>query len=304
MSWTVAESPRCAGAKDRDIVETVIHPKPKDIGAFSVRRCLPSSEKRSIGPFVFFDEMGPATMPPGVGMDVRPHPHVNLATITFMFDGEIHHRDSLGTSAVIRPGAINLMVAGRGITHSERSPEAARPVEASLHGLQLWIALPETHEETEPAFHHYPAADLPVWEESGARIRLLVGDWGAHQSPVKTFSSTLYAAIDLAPNAEVTVADAPERGLYIVDGAISIAGERHEAGAMVVLRGGVAARIHADSAATVALIGGEPLGERFMYWNFVSSRRARIEQAKDDWAHERFAVVPGDEAERIPLPDA
>ncbi|MEO1335105.1 MAG: pirin family protein [Myxococcota bacterium] len=302
MSWAAVEQPKCREVQTDGIIETVISPRAKDIGAFEVRRCLPSSKRASVGPFVFFDEMGPAVLAPGVGMDVRPHPHVNLATLTYLFEGAIHHRDSLGTSRVIEPGAVNLMVAGKGITHSERSPDEARPTEAKLHGLQLWIALPESDEETDPAFHHYPASTIPAWQDGGVDVRLLVGQVGQHRSPVHTFSEILYLTAELPSSASFDVPMTPERGLYIVDGDIDIAGEKHGAGSMVVLNpvDGVCAKAITD--ARVALVGGASLGPRFIDWNFVSSRKERIEQAKADWQAERFPVVPGDEKERIPLP--
>ena len=301
VSWTAAQHPECLGANEDGAIETVIVPKPKDIGAFEVRRCLPAPTRRAVGPFVFFDEMGPATLPPGVGMDVRPHPHINLATITYLFDGEIHHRDSLGTSQVIKPGAVNLMVAGRGIAHSERSPASARPEAAPLHGLQLWMALPEADEETAPAFHHYPETALPAWTEDGAVVRLLMGSWNGRTSPVRTFSPTVYLTADLASGVELSMPDAAERGLYVVQGTVDAGGRAHEAGSMIVLLPG-AVRVRAKTQARIGLIGGDPLGERHLWWNFVSSRPERIEQAKADWAAERFAHVPGDEQERIPLP--
>ncbi len=236
-------------------------------------------------------------------MDVRPHPHINLATLTYLFDGEIHHRDSLGTSRTITPGAVNLMVAGRGIVHSERSPASARPVVAGLHGLQMWIALPAADEETEPAFHHYPTSDLPIWVDSGVQTRLLVGRVGGRQSPVRMFSETLYLVMQMPPNSEAELPDASERGLYVVSGAIELDGARFSAGTMVVLAGSAPVKVRAAEATRFALIGGSPLGERTLFWNFVSSRPQRIETAKADWAAGRFPTIPGDDQERIPLPE-
>lgn len=301
MSWSPCEAPRSDEARP-ETVDLVLHPKTKDIGAFSVRRALPGRERRSVGPFVFFYEMGPAELGPDQAMDVRPHPHINLATITYLFEGAIQHRDSLGSDLVIEPGAVNLMVAGRGIVHSERTPQALRGHPGRMHGLQLWIALPDEHEETEPAFHHHPASTLPAWREGGSSVRLLMGRWGEHRSPVQTFSETLYAVLDFDPGARFHLPDAPERGLYVIDGALDIGAQRFEAGNMVVLGAGADVAPNAPDGARCALIGGASVGPRFIEWNFVSSRRERIEAAKADWQAERFPVVPGDEVERIPLP--
>lgn len=305
MSWAEADEPRCEATADLSPVELAVHPKPKDIGDFEVRRALPSRERRSVGPFVFFDEMGPADLGPGRGMDVRPHPHINLATITYLFEGAILHRDSLGTVKVIEPGAVNLMVAGRGIVHSERTPPELRPVHKRLHGLQLWMALPEAAEEVEPLFEHHPADTIPEWTASGVRARLIMGEANGRRSPVRAFSPILYIAYELADGAEVLLPTAAERALYVVEGEVEIAGDRYRPGCLAVLRSGaeVRLRVHTSDRARLALIGGEPLGTRHMFWNFVSSRRERIEEAKAAWREMRFPVVPGDEEERIPLPE-
>lgn len=302
MSWAAAEEPQCQSRPTDDGIETAIHPKPKDIGAFEVKRALPSRERKTVGPFVFFDEMGPAVLPAGVGMDVRPHPHVNLATVTYLFEGAIQHRDSLGTNLVIKPGAVNLMVAGRGIVHSERSPPEARPNSARLHGLQLWMGLPQADEEVAPAFHHVAARDIPQWTEHGTEFRLLMGALGGHRSPVPTFSETLYVALKTAGEADLSIPYAPERGLYVIDGEVQIGEQWYAPGTMVVLRPSSETRMKTRGPTRCALIGGAPLGPRYMYWNFVSSRKERIEQAKKHWAEQRFDLVPGDEEERIPLP--
>jgi redox-sensitive bicupin YhaK (pirin superfamily) len=303
MSWASAEDATCREAPECRLLELVLEPRPRDIGAFEVRRALPTRQRRAVGPFVFFDEMGPAVLPAGQGMDVRPHPHINLATVTYLFEGAIMHRDSLGTELAIEPGAVNLMIAGRGITHSERSPDGERGAAARLHGLQLWIALPEAHEEDPPSFHHHPEDDLPGWQENGAHTRLLMGAIGERRSPVPTRSETLYAVYRLEAGAEVTMPPAQERGLYVVSGQVEVAGAAYDAGRMLILGEGRDVRVRSASGARLALVGGAPLGPRHMFWNFVSSRKDRIEAAKADWKAERFPVVPGDAAERIPLPE-
>lgn len=295
------EEAECETAPAR-VVELVIVPRSRDIGNFEVRRCLPTRERRSIGPFVFFDEMGPAELRPDQNLDVRPHPHIALATITYLFEGAIMHRDSLGNARVIEPGAINLMVAGRGITHSERTPEDARGRSERLHGLQLWIALPEAVEEMAPAFHHHPASTLPSWEEAGVQARLLMGEVGEHRSPVQTFSETLYVTYSASEGASWVLPEAPERGLYVVEGEVELDGERFGAGTMLVLSSPGRARVRASTDARSALVAGSPLGRRYMDWNFVSSRLDRIRKAKEDWRADRFPVVFGDEVERVPYP--
>ena len=285
-------------------VERVIEGRPRDLGGFSVRRLLPAAGRRTIGPFIFFDHMGPATFAQGAGVDVRPHPHIGLATVTYLFEGELMHRDSLGTEQVIRPGDVNWMVAGRGIVHSERTPPAARGAQGSpLHGIQTWVALPRAEEEREPSFVHHPSRDLPEIEIDGCVLRLIAGDgWGA-RSPVAVSSPTLYAAAELAAGAVLELPEStPERAIYVAAGAIEIEGRRHEDGELVEFAPGPAAcRALQDSQLMIA--GGAPLdGPRYIWWNFVSSSEARIEQAKQDWREERFARVPGD-PERIPLPE-
>jgi len=286
-------------------VERVIEGRPRDLGGFSVRRLLPAAGRRTIGPFIFFDHMGPATFAQGAGVDVRPHPHIGLATVTYLFEGELMHRDSLGTEQVIRPGDVNWMVAGRGIVHSERTPPAARAGAqgSPLHGIQTWVALPRAEEEREPSFVHHPSRDLPEIEIDGCVLRLIAGDgWGA-RSPVAVSSPTLYAAAELAAGAVLELPEStPERAIYVAAGAIEIEGRRHEDGELVEFAPGPAAcRALQDSQLMIA--GGAPLdGPRYIWWNFVSSSEARIEQAKQDWREERFARVPGD-PERIPLPE-
>jgi redox-sensitive bicupin YhaK (pirin superfamily) len=284
-------------------VETVVVPKPRDLGGFTVARVLPAIERRMVGPFVFLDQMGPTVFAPGTGIDVRPHPHIGLATVTYLFHGEILHRDSLGTVQAIRPGEINWMTAGRGIAHSERTPPALRASGGTLAGMQSWVALPKNDEETPPRFAHHAAAALPVVAGEGRRVRVLIGAlYGAH-SPVRTFSETLYADIALASGAILPVpAEPEERALYLIDGTVEIAGEALAPGRLVVLRPAAEVIVTALSAARLMLLGGARLdGPRHVWWNFVSSSQERIEQAKADWRAGRFAAVPGD-SEFIPLP--
>jgi redox-sensitive bicupin YhaK (pirin superfamily) len=283
----------------------VIDARARDLGGFTVGRVLPSGARKLIGPFIFFDHMGPAAFPPGRGIDVRPHPHIGLATVTYLFEGEIVHRDSLGSHQPIRPGDVNWMTAGRGIAHSERTGAELRQSGARLDGLQLWVALPLRHEETDPEFHHHPARDLPAIDVAGTRVRVLAGSAFGETSPVRTFSPLFYADAAIPGGRELPLPDEhEERAAYIVSGCVECGKERAERGRMLVFAPGAPATLRAASDARVALIGGAPIdGERHIFWNFVSSSRARIEQAKRDWREGRFPKVPGDEQEFIPLPD-
>jgi redox-sensitive bicupin YhaK (pirin superfamily) len=286
-------------------VAAVIEARSRDLGGFVVGRVLPSTARRLVGPFIFFDHMGPADLAPGRGLDVRPHPHIGLATVTYLFEGEIIHRDSLGSHQPIRPGAINWMTAGRGIVHSERTGPEPRRAGSRVHGLQLWVALPLAHEETEPEFHHHPAETLPSLEIGGARIRVLAGSAFGKMSPVKTFSPLFFAEAAIPAAGELPVpSEHEERAAYIVDGAMSCEGKRAERGRMLVFAKGAEVALRAMTDARIALIGGAPIdGERHIWWNFVSSSEAKIEQAKHDWKEGRFPKVPGDETEFIPLPE-
>lgn len=283
-------------------IKTLISPKARDIGEFSVRRALPQVQQRSVGPWVFFDHFGPVTFPSGQGINVRPHPHINLATVTYLFEGEIYHRDSLGTALAIHPGAINLMVAGKGITHSERTRDALRKTGYALHGLQLWMALPESDEECEPAFYHTAAEDIPSKIENGCEIRVMMGEAYGLVSPVKTFSPTLYAEINMESGQKIEVPKAEEVAIYVVAGEARVDGVRAPINTMSVLTSD-ARWIEANGHTRLAVIGGTPLGRRYLDWNFVSSRKDRIERAKDDWRAGRFATVPGDDTESIALPE-
>jgi hypothetical protein len=285
-------------------VEHAIPARERDLGdGFKVRRVLPSLPRRMVGPFIFFDQMGPITLPAGRGLDVRPHPHINLATVTYLFQGEILHRDSLGSEQLITPGAVNWMTAGRGIAHSERSPAAERKSGARVHGLQLWAALPTDREETPPAFDHYPAADIPSLAVGGAHLRVIAGSAFGVTSPVRLLSPLFYAEAALQRGATLELpTELGERAAYVVEGAITCDGLAHAAGNMVVFRDGVLGRVAASESARVMLLGGAPVGERHIWWNFVASSLERIEQAKRDWHERRFAAIPGDDEEFIPLP--
>ena len=304
MSWLKADDPVQGDRYSCDAIEQVIVPRARDLGGFAVRRALPSARKQMIGPFIFFDQMGPADFVIGNGIDVRPHPHIGLATVTYLFEGEVWHRDSLGTSLAIRPGEVNLMSAGRGIVHSERESEEARQKPRSLFGIQSWAALPKSHEEGAPAFIHAGTAELPRIDGEGKRVRLVMGEAYGRRSPVAFPHPSLYAEAVLAPGAVLPFdTDYDERGLYIASGEIDIAGDRFEAGRLLVFRPGDRISILALSNARLMLLGGEPMdGPRHIWWNFVSSSKDRIDAAKEDWRQRRFALVPGDEKEFIPLP--
>lgn len=284
-------------------VEMLLQARDKDLGGFSVRRVLPAAKRRMVGPWIFFDHIGPADFPPGQGITVRPHPHINLATVTYLFEGEILHRDSLGSVQPIVPGDINLMVAGRGIVHSERERPEVTASAHRLHGLQLWLALPEADEEIEPAFHHYPSADIPVRTIDGVPLRVMMGSAYGVTSPVRTFADTLYVEARLEAGQCLALTKAPERALYVVSGALRLGGRILPEHSMAVLSPASNVVVEADTDARIALIGGESVGERFIDWNFVSSRKERIEQARADWRAGRYPLVPGDEDEFIPLPD-
>jgi redox-sensitive bicupin YhaK (pirin superfamily) len=285
-------------------VELEVLPPTRDLGdGFKVRRALPSARRRMVGPFVFLDEMGPAQLPPGEGLDVRPHPHIGLATVTYLFEGEILHRDSLGVRQPIRPGDVNWMVAGRGIVHSERTPQELRPAGPRAWGLQAWVALPEEDEECAPSFKHHPNKDLPLESAGGVRVCLIAGAFRGLRSPVETQSPLFYADVQLAAGAQLAIApDYEERACYILEGNVAIDGRSFDRGRLLVLRPAAQVVIQAASTARLMLLGGEPLGPRHIWWNFVSSSRERIEVAKEDWKTGRFGGVPGD-PEFIPLPE-
>lgn len=286
-------------------VELVITPRKRDLGGFFVKRVLPFASRRLVGPFIFFDHIGPADFAPGEGINVRPHPHICLATVTYLFEGEIFHRDSLGHAQAISPHAVNWMTAGRGIVHSERTRPAIRAQGQRLHGIQSWIALPKEFEEVAPSFRHHPANTLPVLQADGLKLRIIAGFAYGEHSPVETCSDTLYVDADMQAGAELAVGNEhQERAVHVCSGEVQIAGATFAAGTMAVLREGAEVTVSASQAARIMLLGGDRIdGERHIWWNFVASSEARIDQAKLDWAEGRFPKVPGDEKEFIPLPE-
>ena len=283
-------------------ITKLLHPRERELGGFSVRRLLPTTGQRMVGPWVFFDHMGPADFPAGKGINVRPHPHIGIATVTYLFEGEILHRDSLGSYQPIRPGDINLMVAGRGITHSERERPEVTASAHRQHGLQLWLALPEEDEETEPAFWHYADSSIPAVEIEGVPVRVMMGAAYGVTSPVKTFSETLYMEARLRTGQRLELPATEELAVYVADGSLTAGTTALPSFTMAILSGRDGTVLEGTEDARIAIVGGSPLSPRFMEWNFVSSRRERIEQAKDDWRENRFAKVVGDGEEYIPLP--
>jgi redox-sensitive bicupin YhaK (pirin superfamily) len=305
MSFQPALDPEPGNAAQADAIARVIIPRSVDLGDFVVRRALPSAQARMVGPFVFFDHMGPAVFKPGAGVDVRPHPHIGLATLTYVFDGEIVHRDSLGTAITIRPGEVNLMTAGRGIVHSERTAAGRKACGASMHGLQCWLGLPAAQEETDPGFAHYGVEEFPVVRDNDKTVRVVAGSLYGARSPVVTASETVFGDATLRAGAVLPVdAHYEERSVYVVDGDIEIGGDRFTVGQLLVFRPGDHITVKAVTDAHVVIVGGAAMdGPRHLWWNFVSSRKERIEQAKAEWAAGHFAKVPGDEIEFIPLPE-
>lgn len=311
MSWNPALDPTCPTGEAVDSIETLIVPRARDLGGFEVRRALPSSKRQMVGPFIFFDQMGPAEFLTDQGIDVRPHPHIGLATVTYLYDGSIRHRDSLGTLQDIAPGAVNWMVAGRGITHSERTAPEVRAQDGSkLFGVQTWVALPDGAEDVDPMFEHQPKEALPHLEGEGKSVKLILGTGFGERAPVKTFSEMIYADVALEVGAALPFdAEHEDRAVYVLSGEVEIAGSVFEAGRMMVFRPGDAITIRAKSSSRLLLLGGETLGgPRYIWWNFVASSPERIEAAKEawregDWEHGRFQLPPDDNAEHIPAPD-
>ncbi len=305
MSWLPSEDPKLGDAASCDALEQVIVPRVRDLGGFEVRRALPAAAKQMVGPFIFFDQMGPAEFLIGNGIDVRPHPHIGLATVTYLFDGELVHRDSLGTELAIKPGELNLMSAGRGIVHSERSSAEARLTGSRLFGIQAWAALPKSHEEDAPTFAHYDSSALPRISGEAKTVRLIMGSLYGVRSPAEYPHDCFYAEAVLAPGAVLPLdPDYDERAVYVVAGEIDIAGQTFGEGRLLVFRPGDRISILATSMARVMLLGGEPMdGPRYIWWNFVSSSEDRIAAAKADWKSRRFAPVPTDSQEFIALPE-
>lgn len=293
-----------------DAIETVIVPRSRDLGGFEVRRALPAPGRRMVGPFIFFDEMGPAEFLTGRGIDVRPHPHIGLATVTYLYRGELQHRDSLGSNVIIRPGAVNWMVAGKGVTHSERTSAKTRAAPHELFGVQTWVALPEANEDDPPGFIHHARRELPEIEDGGVSLRLILGRAFGETAPAKVFSDTFYADVALAPGAQIPLPDDhEERGLFVVEGAIAVAGQTFDAGRMLVFRPGDRITVvGGERGARVLMLGGASLGPRFIWWNFVASSRERIEAAKADWrkadwGRGRFDLPADDHDEFTPAPE-
>ena len=310
MSWTPSLEPGCPDAIDIDAIETVIVPRARDLGDFEVRRALPAPKRQMVGPFIFFDQAGPAEFVTGKGVDVRPHPHIGLATVTYLYRGEFQHRDSLGTNQMILPGAVNWMVAGRGVTHSERTSAATRQAPHNLFGIQTWVALPEDKEEIAASFEHHGKDALPEIEDGGAKLRLILGCAYGKVAPAHVHSETFYADGVLQAGALLPLPDNHEdRGIYVTEGSISVAGQEFEAGRMMVFRPGDRITVAAGSrGARLMLLGGATLnGPRYIWWNFVSSSKERLEHAKQEWSRQDwgkglFALPPGDSDEFIPLP--
>ena len=306
MSFFPGKDPHPGDATASDAIAQLIIPRTADIGGFSVRRALPTSRRRLVGPFIFFDRMGPAVLRADQAMDVRPHPHIGLSTVTYLFDGEIRHLDSLGTEKIVRPGDLNLMTAGRGIVHSERTPDKLRGHPLSISGVQTWLALPDDKEEIDPSFNHTDRSAMPVIDSDGASGRVIIGSFEGLSSPVKVFSDTLYVDPQLQPGRAFPFgADHEERAAYILAGSLIVAGDRFEADQLLVFRPGDAMTLTAgENGCHLMLFGGAaPSSKRYIWWNFVSSSKERIEQAKEEWRTGRFDIVPGDEEEFIPLPE-
>jgi redox-sensitive bicupin YhaK (pirin superfamily) len=305
MSFFPGKDPAPGDERAADAIDLMIVPRSVDVGHFAVRRALPHVDRRMVGPFIFFDHFGPAEFRAGQGIDVRPHPHIGLATVTFLFEGEIMHRDSLGTAAAIRPGEVNWMSAGRGIVHSERTAPDHRRDGEPIHGLQCWVALPATEEESAPSFSHYDSLALPLVSGDGMTVRLISGSAYGERSPVPTVSETLFADVTIAAGTALPIdAGTEERAIYLVAGEIDIAGDRFAAGRLLIFRPGDHVTVTAVGDAHLILLGGAAMdGPRHIWWNFVSSRKERIAQAKADWKAARFDTVPGDDQEFIPLPE-
>ncbi len=304
MSWLPSDDPVLGDARSCDALDLVIVPRARDLGGFQVRRALPHTKRQMVGPFIFFDQMGPVQFIGGQGMDVRPHPHIGLATVTYLFSGSILHRDSEGNVQEITPGAMNLMTAGKGIAHSERSPDFERANGQRMFGLQTWIALPEAKEEVEPSFQHFGAGELPVVAERGLHARVVAGRAFGKEVPVSVASPWFYAEVNLDAGVSAPLdPEYEERAIYVVEGEVRIGGETFEGPRLLIFRPGDRITVTATRPSRIMFLGGDAMeGPRYVWWNFVSSRKERIEQAKQDWKTGRFDPVPS-ETEYIPLPE-
>ena len=306
MSFFPGKDPQAGDKFSCEAIAHVVVPRTVDLGdGFAVRRALPSIQTRMVGPFIFFDHFGPAEFEAGNGLDVRPHPHIGLATVTYLFDGEIMHRDSLGTAAPIKPGEVNWMTAGKGIVHSERTGPELRSTGSPIHGLQMWVGLPAAKEEMDPGFAHHETREFPMVGDTGKSVRVVVGSLYGTKSPVPTVHETIFGDVHLSAGANLPLdADHDERAVYVIKGTIDIAGDKFEPGRLLVFKRGDRITITAATDAHFVIVGGAPMdGPRHIWWNFVSSRKERIEQAKADWTAGHFDKVPGDEIEFIPLPE-
>ncbi|MGI9400028.1 MAG: pirin family protein [Rhizobiaceae bacterium] len=310
MSWNPAIEPQCPAAGSVDSIETLIIPRARDLGGFEVRRALPSPKRQMVGPFIFFDQAGPAEFITGDGIDVRPHPHIGLGTVTYLYRGEFQHRDSLGSNQMIYPGELNWMVAGNGVTHSERTSEETRQSPSSLFGIQTWVALPDKYEDTDAGFEHFGKEALPFLEGEGKQVRLILGSAFGEKAPAKVYNEMFYADVVLEAGKSIPLPKEHEdRGVYISTGSVVIAGEEFNTGQMMIFKPGDDITITAgERGARLMLLGGETLGgPRYIWWNFVASSRDKIEEAKQawadgDWEDGRFTLPPGDTEEFIPLP--
>ena len=305
MSFFPGKDPAAGDKFACEALELVIVPRSVDLDDFAVRRALPHSTRRTVGPYVFFDHFGPAEFRSGKGLDVRPHPHIGLSTLTYLYDGEIIHRDTLGVNAAIHPGEVNWMTAGRGIVHSERTAPERRVDGEPLHGLQLWIAMMSKDEEIDPSFAHLGGNELPVVNGEGKTVRVVAGKMFGAASTLKTTSETIFADISLEAGAAMPLdADYEERAVYVSSGEIDISGDRFDTGRLLIFRPGDRVTVKAVKPSRIAVVGGAPLdGPRYVWWNFVSSRKDRIDQAKEEWKQGHFGKVPGDEIDFIPLPE-
>ncbi len=304
MSFFPGTDPQAGNQFSCDAIETLVVASAKDIGGFTVRRALPTARRRMVGPFIFFDQMGPAILRPEQMLDVRPHPHIGLATVTYLFDGQIRHRDSLGTEMIVAPGDVNLMTAGKGIVHSERTPEEMRGGVMSLSGLQTWIALPDAKEDMDPAFANVAASQLPSVLDGGVSLRVIMGTFAGLVSPTPTHSKTVYVDVAMAKGKRLQVPlDTEERAIYVISGEVAIEGDSFAAHQLIVFKPGTEIIMIAQTDAHFVLLGGDSIGsKRYIWWNFVSSSQEKIEQAKEEWRTGKFDIVPGDEEEFIPLP--
>lgn len=310
MSWNPAIEPHDPTAGNIDSIETLIIPRSRDIGGFEVRRALPAPKRQMVGPFIFFDQVGPVEFLTGHGIDVQPHPHIGLATVTYLYKGEFQHRDSLGTNQMIYPGELNWMIAGKGVTHSERTSEQTRKSPSDLFGIQTWVALPDDHEETGPGFEHFGKGNLPILDGEGKQVRLILGNAWGQKAPAKVYSEMFYADVVLEAGARIPLpSEHEDRGLYVTSGEVSVAGQVFETGQMMIFRPGDDITISArENGARLMMLGGETLNERrYIWWNFVASSREKIEAAKEawargDWQDGRFSLPPGDSDEFVSLP--